>query len=236
MNSVIPHRADTHTCVLGNLTFNLQTGLQNVGHPKLRRNQGDVRRTREQRGVSGENPRECRQLLVWGPCDITRACLRLLRGQAVRHHRVAVVQPVHVGVEIPKSPAEYGLRYGLPGKSETWRHSSKLIRILSSERKRRVYCWLRVNLEVFAQTHFQRQLRQSPVRILHVESVIRNRERKSRLSRSLTEVVVFTEREILEIRKFITAERRSEPHRFIRVRAAIIVVRIPGAIKIETEL
>lgn len=44
------------------------------------------------------------------------------------------------------------------------------------------------------------------------------------------------QRKSLQIGKFITAEERPELDGLIRVRPAIIVVRIPGTIHIETEL
>ena len=107
---------------------------------------------------------------------------------------------------------------------------------MSGERERRIFLGLRVNLEILAQSDFQRQVRQSPERILHVKSVVRHAKRKGRVSRSLTEKVVFTERKAFQIRKFITAEERPELHVGIRVRAAKIVVRIPCTAEIDTEL
>ncbi len=112
----------------------------------------------------------------------------------------------------------------------------KLVGILSSEREGGIFRRLRVDLEILAQAHFQRQLRQCAERILHVESVVRHGERKSRVPRSLTEIDVFPQRKSFQIRKFIKAERRPEIGGFVRIRAAVIGVRIPGAVKIETEL
>src|SRR6516162_669152 len=95
-------------------------------------------------------------LLVRRSPGVTGAYRRLLRRQSVRDHRVAVVKAVHVRIELTESSPDYRLRGRLPGKSEAWRQAQKLVRVLTRERESRIFPWLRVNLEVLAQAHFQR--------------------------------------------------------------------------------
>ena len=210
--------------------------MLDIRHAELRRNQGDIRGSAEQRVIRSEDIGERGRLLARGPCAVTGTRLLLLRSQAVRDDRVAVVQAVHVGVEQAEASAHDRLRPGLPGESEARGEPAKLIGILTGERESGIFRRLRVDLEVLAQAHFQSQFRQRLKSVLHVEAVVRHGKRKSRVSRCLTEIEILSERKRFQIGKFIEAERRAEVDRLVRIRAAIIGVGIPGAVEIETKL
>ena len=79
-------------------------------------------------------------------------------------------------------------------------------------------------------------MRQRAECVLHVESVVRHGKGKSGVAHSLIEIDVLAEGKGLQIRKFVEAERRPEVDSLVRIGAAIIGIRIPSAIEIETEL
>src|SRR5208283_2281014 len=153
----------------------------------------------EERGVTRENIGKCGCLLVWGASGVIDTYRRLLRWQPIRNHRVAVVQAVHVGIEIAKSAAYHCLRERLPRKSEAWCQTLKLVRVLPGQRELCIFHRLRINLKVLAQAHLQGQFRKHPKRVLHVESIVRYRERKGRIPRRLAENIVLPQGKRLQI-------------------------------------
>jgi len=80
------------------------TRLHNVGHPELRRNEGNIR-SPEQGELAGEYSGTlvllARVTQGWsGNCHLPQTAVKPARSRS----RVAVIQPVHVGVELPNPP------------------------------------------------------------------------------------------------------------------------------------
>ena len=105
---MVPHGTDGEGGVLGDLLFDLQTRLQNRRGPELGRDERNVRRSAEERGVGGKDRGEGWHLLVWWTRNVHGIGFGLLRGKSVGDDGVAVVEAVHVGVELAESAADHG--------------------------------------------------------------------------------------------------------------------------------